>query len=500
MTENLTVLNINASMLRQLTTCRRRVWLDRHGEGRDKDAIMPITAVRLGEGIKHEAQVHRITTPEARQIVVQNWSDGINTTRTQIQRGVRSISGAYLEADVMLEQKNCILRVRGKVDRLQKLSDHPAGVLRYQPVEIKSYSTIGPADQLQLDCYLWLLRQIPTVAVAEGEFWLGQSETGEPKHKLQHNYDERRLFSAFEELSSLLLEDVSEPEVFLTHHCKECQWYTSCSKHAERVYDVSLLSGLRKDTHQDLKSAGIVSLNQIVDMPPERLQKFRGIKSTALEFHSQAVAWVENRPVWCGELPEHIYQRGWMFDLETYRTSLSEPEKVWSMGWGHDGQLFMAVIAPSQAGTTLDMNGKQISFVRDVESAWRLFLEATSEDELPIFHWSPYDATILGKTAPELVKNSVNNRFCDLHGVFRKAAKFPVDGTSLKSIAGYLDFKWSGYDNYMMAYVDYKRWLEDGNEQRLASFSAYLSDDIVALETVWNWMIRNVPLKYGLAR
>lgn len=500
MTENPTVLNINASMLRHLTMCRRRVWLDRHGDSGDKDAITPITTFRLGEGIKHEAQVHRAVTPDARKFAVQNWSEGVEVTQTLIRRGTRSIGGAYLEADLMLEHKNCILRVRGKVDRLQKLSEHPAGIQRYQPIEIKSYRTIGPADQLQLDCYLWLLRQIPTVVVAEGEFWLGQSETGEPKHKLQHIYDERRLFSAFEELSSLLLGRVSEPEVFLTHHCKRCQWYTACSKHAERVYDVSHLSGLRKDTHQDLKSAGIVSLNQIVDMPPEKLQKFRGIKSTALEFHSQAVAWVENRPVWCGELPGHINQRGWMFDLETFRTSLSEPEQIWSMGWGHGGQLFMAVIAPSRAGTTLNMNGKQISFVSDVESAWRLFLEAASEDDLPIFHWSPYDATILGKTASELVKNSVNNRFYDLHGAFKKAVKFPVDGTSLKSIASHLGFKWSGYDDYLMAYIDYKRWLETGNEQKFESFSAYLSDDIIALETLWTWMVKNAPLKHGSAR
>jgi predicted RecB family nuclease len=215
-------------MLRHLTTCRRRVWLDRHGDGRDKDAITPITIFRLSEGIKHETQVHRAATPRARQLVVQNWSDGVKTTQALMQRGAQSISGAYLEADVMLAEKNCVLRVRGRIDRLHRVSTRVPDRHQYRPIEIKSHRKVSPADQLQLDCYIWLLRQIYGIHVSEGEFWLGQSKPGEPRQKLIHEYREERLFDTLGEIASLLLEDASEPAVFLTHHCRRCQWYTAC--------------------------------------------------------------------------------------------------------------------------------------------------------------------------------------------------------------------------------------------------------------------------------
>src|SRR5690606_5028067 len=118
------------------------------------------------------------------------------------------------------------------------------------------------------------------------------------------------------------------------------QWYTACSNQAERVCDVSLISGLRKDIHEDLTSAGIVSLNQIVELPADELRRFRGIKSTATEFHAHARAWVENRPVYCGALPSHVRLNGWMFDLETHRSADVE-DQVWSMGWGRDGKYSM---------------------------------------------------------------------------------------------------------------------------------------------------------------
>jgi predicted RecB family nuclease len=499
MTINPTILNINASMLRHLTTCQRRVWLDWYGDGQDKDLITPNIAFRLDVGIRHEAQVHRAVAPEARQIAVRNWSDGVKVTQTLMQRGVRSISGAYLEADVMLAEKNCILRVRGRIDRLYRVSTRVPDPYQYRPVEIKSYGKVSTADQLQLDCYIWLLRQMPGIHVFEGELWLGQSKLGEPRQRLVHEYDEARLFDALREIASLLLNHTAEPAVFLTHHCKRCQWYTACSTHAQRVYDVSLIPGLRKETHEDLLSAGIVSLNQIVELPAENLRQFRGIKSTAPEFHAQARAWVENRPIYCGALPGRVQLKGWMFDLETYRSS-DATEQIWSMGWGRDGRYSMVVIAPLQERTTMISDGLHITLVPDADSAWQLFLQVTSNDDLPIFHWSPYDATILGKTASEDVKKALNSRFCDLHSVFKKTVKLPVDGTSLKGVARQLGFRWSGYDDYLMAYLDYKRWLDDGGEQKFASFSAYLSDDLIPLETAWNWMIRNVPLEHVSTR
>jgi predicted RecB family nuclease len=495
--ENYPQIAIKASTLRLLSTCQRRIWLDRYEDVEERDEITPITAYRLNAGIQHEKHIHQETAPNPTPIVVQSWAEGVNTTKELMKKGAKTILGAYLEADVFLEEVGCFLKIRGRVDRLvsNSVDFFQKRIHRvYRPIEIKIYGQVGPADQLQLDCYIWLLNQMDRIRSLDGQFWLGRNEVGKPKERLDHLYDETRLLTAFSNVARLLLNEKQAPEIFLTHHCKTCHWYSACMKKAEGVLDVSLLSGLRRDTLQDFQAAGVTTLNQLAAMQPHQLRQFRGIKSTAEEFHTLARSWVEKKPIWYNNLPEISFQDGWMFDLETYETVPITSSKVWSIGWGCRGNTSLIIIAPEYEQQQMTLTNAQIvTLVPDEATAWKLFAQALSVDNRPIFHWTHYDATIMRKTAPEDVIQALESRLYDLHRIFKKSVKFPVDGTSLKTVANYLGFAWSEYEDYFQAYMDYRRWLRTGDVKLLTSSCAYQSDDVIALEKVWEWLVTNTP-------
>ena len=237
--------------------------------------------------------------------------------------------------------------------------------------------------------------------------------------------------------------------------------------------DVSLLSGLRADTRAHLLEVGITTLEQIVALPPEDLCQFRGIKRTAPRIHAHARAWVEQKPIWYSPLPEHCHQEGFMFDLETNPWS-GEP---WSLSWSWGtGTVSIALVAPGHNACTLHLpDGQGVVVVPHWEDAWRVVAEAVGDDGCPIYHWSGFDAGVMRQTAP----------------AFNETVRLPVSSSSLKIVAGYLDFRWSAYDDWQQAYLDYQRWLRQQSDHNLMRACTYQRDDVLALGLVWQWLVEN---------
>ena len=253
--------------------------------------------------------------------------------------------------------------------------------------------------------------------------------------------------------------------------------------------DVSLLSGLRADTRAHLLEAGITTLEQIVALQPEDLCQFRGIKRTAPRIHAHARAWVEHQPIWYSPLPAHCHQEGFMFDLETNPWS-GEP---WSLSWSWGtGTVSIALVAPNHAPCTLPLpDGQDVVVVPHWEDAWRVVAEAVGDEGCPIYHWSGFDAGVMRQTAPLEVRQRLDGRMVDLLKAFNATVRVPVSSSSLKVVAGYLDFRWSAYDDWQQAYLDYKRWLRQQTDHDLMRACTYQRDDVLALGLVWQWLVKN---------
>ncbi len=467
--------------------CERRVWLDFYADDTQRDPLPPMVLHRQQEGAAHERVVQEALSPQREVVPVLSWNSGLRFTRQAMAQGVKAIMGAYFEATLTLPGCPPVV-MRGRADRLVRLAASPHV---YGVIEIKHYTTLDPRDELQLDAYLWLLSQHQD-GEPLGEFWLGRDEDGHPLRTLQHRLDETLLMQVIARAVEVLLSRSEEPPVSLLKHCATCHWYSPCRQVAEKRLDLGLLSGLRADTQTALRSAGISDLREIAAMHPDDLRRFKGIKSTADAHHAHARAWVAGAPVWYGDLMSQCLQGGWFFDIET------DPRAgtVWSIGWSAmDGNGSIALVAPhiSRPHSLRLPDGHHITLVPDSATAWEVFAAGVAANALPIFHWTGFDAGVMRHSAPEAVRDALDDRLHDLHAAFNRAVKFPVKGSSLKVVAAYLGFAWSVYEAWDAAFNDYNLWLARQDETALARACAYQRDDVDALRVVWRWLVTQPP-------
>jgi predicted RecB family nuclease len=256
---------------------------------------------------------------------------------------------------------------------------------------------------------------------------------------------------------------------------------------------IDRLYGVSWKTREQMRQAGIVTLRHVAAATPEALQRVKGIGPiTAPAIRANAQAWLENRPVWYNPLPEMCHRGGMMFDLETCeRAGRIIP---WCMGWcDEQGNAGIALVAPVQEPEPLLLPGGQvITLVPDSDSAWETFAEAMPGG-CPIYHWTGYDAGILRGTAPRAVRAQLEPRFHDLHATFKRAVSLPLGSTSIKAVASYLGFAWTGYTDWFAAYLDYRYWLDENNLEAITRACTYQRADVQSLAWVWRWLVANRP-------
>lgn len=258
--------------------------------------------------------------------------------------------------------------------------------------------------------------------------------------------------------------------------------------------DLYQVQGLRRETIQILAHMGIVTIAQLAALTPDDLRKIKGIKTSAEAIHASACAWNSQHPVWLNNLPDICHGGGWMFDIETDpRTGV-----MWCLGWSNErGDVEVALAAPqvSKHRRLALADGSIINLVPDDEAIWRLFAEAVSGDDRPIYHWTGFDTGVMRKTAPEDVNDALQPRSHDLHATYKRCVRFPVSNASLKTVAAYLDFSWGIYQAWDAAFNDYNMWLSRDDLHALTRACTYQRDDVRAMQVVWSWMVDNTSKK-----
>lgn len=258
------------------------------------------------------------------------------------------------------------------------------------------------------------------------------------------------------------------------------------SRKAKKQQSISLLNGIKRKTLEDMHQKGFQSLSQLVNLNPDDLKQFHGIKTSAVRYHAQARAWVESQPVWHGEVPDECRKDAWFFDIETN----PETNTVWSIGWSKsNGQTEAIIVAPRKEGIQQTLpDNTRVYYVQDANAAWSLFQDAVSIDDMPIFHWSGFDASNMKSFAPHIYE-VLKLRLFDLCKIFKETVQIPKKGISLKVVAPYLGFQWRAYADWLQAWKDYLDWLKSEDDMRLIKLSQYQTDDVLAMIVINDWLI-----------
>ncbi|MBZ0296223.1 MAG: TM0106 family RecB-like putative nuclease [Anaerolineae bacterium] len=475
---------LSAQTLRQMTTCTRRVWLDRYG---DAAVQVPVDNFFAQQGIRHEQLVREEVIGETVQIAAASWEEMVQITHTHLQAGTAGLFGAALERRLDLD---VAVIVHGRIDGLLRVSEpSDLGGWSYRPIEIKQRTRLNPADLLQLDLYLWLLEAVQGVT-PEGEFWLGRDDSGMPLYRLPHSYDHDRLQAAFQEVA-VVYQTVEAPAIYLGKHCDLCPWSMSCREKARAENSVTLLSGLRRDTWLGLRQMGVETIDEAAALDVETLAKLPGVGAkSAVRLLAGARSMAEGQPQWRAPLAAIARQPGIMLDLETAADSTP-----WCFGWlTPDGETQVAVVdAYCDTGDFALPDGTTATIVEDSDSGWMLLAEAAQRWPGPIYHWSNFEQQILRKTAPPDVVELLEDRLHDLLATCKQAVMLPTGGYSIKKVGPYLGYHWPAHSSAMQAWGDYQRWLLDSDRDALARACAYQRADVESLQVVWQWLVDHTP-------
>ncbi|MBI5958464.1 MAG: TM0106 family RecB-like putative nuclease [Chloroflexi bacterium] len=481
---------ITAQTLRDLLTCERRVWLDVHGDPTLRDETSPETLWLYAMGNQHEQRVQEATAAEIRPVAISSWDEGVTATRDLMRQEVPGIIGAFLEYSIPLDLTDRIYILHARVDRLVRLAYQ--GKIVYAPVEIKQRSKPEEADWVQLDFYVWLLDLIQGTP-PPAWLWLGANALGQPRTRLEHEYDESRLLDTLKRVMSVL-DAVSAPPIHLEDHCKHCLWYSFCQTAARQEGHLDLLYNIPHATRDNLRFAGVNTLADVLAAPVESLTAIKGIKKkTAQKIRANAQALLNGQPVWQNTLPDDCRQPGWMFDLET--CEVNGKTVPWCMGWCDiEGNTHIALVGLVQLPERLTLaDGQRVILVPDSDTAWDTFAEAMSSSDRPVYHWSGYDAALLRGSAPGYVVNQLIPRMHDLNATLKQVVSLPLKSTSIKVVSTHLGFEWPGQRDYRAAYVDYRYWLDSGDLTTLARACTYQRADVQSLAFVWRWLVTHPP-------
>jgi uncharacterized protein len=478
---------ITDRLLRSWLRCRRRAWLDRHGEP-DQRLWTAHRALALSDQLA-SFQSLLPERPAHGEAACAAGAAGVVGLRL---RG-RGPEGLPLEAHPALLE-----RVAGP----SAWGDHA-----YRPVLGRQGRNLTREHRLVLALWGRLLAErqrapVPHALVVAGAGRGLQRERLTLSHGLQAQLDE-----ALSRLASDLERRDPLPLVADRRKCVLCGWRGLCDREATQQGHLSEVSGIGGKRRELLLEQGIASLPQLAATDPERLAEALAVhgdqhRDIAAELVAQARVQASGRPerlgpaAGDGPLPELATAPGLLlYDIESDpdarddflhgfvalpRLPSGHPDGPWprrpDAGWRYQPLLAMQEHGEARLWSRL-------SRLLGRYPAW------------PLLHYGETEAIALlrlarrqGATESEL--QQLKGRLLDVHARLRAHWRLPVNSYGLKAVAGWLGFRWSqpGVDG-ARCLLWWRQWRRDGGVSRLRRIFTYNRDDNLATWTVARWLL-----------
>ncbi len=327
---------INAELLLQYQRCKRRPYLDIHGDFSQKDAINDLLLKLQQDKHAHQESVLAqwdYYQPDYRQ---RNWQQRMAATIELMQQGVECIYQGLLLANYSDIRLRLSELADTAIEDAQNLSEtlpsspspSPLSPLPLIPPSPPSneYTLLSRPDLLikqpGKSCFgNWMYvpanielgkrpkqeyqvvaafhaQILATVQQAESEIaWLmlRGKEVRYPVDLRKWTPQMHRILEEF--LQTLEIEEA--PEMFISRQrCSLCHWYSNCYAKARSQKHLSLLPGITPVRYTQLQALNITKLESLAQTNPTTLENLPGFDSEiACKLVLQAQSVVENRPL-----------------------------------------------------------------------------------------------------------------------------------------------------------------------------------------------------------
>ena len=469
-------------LLRSWTRCRRRAWLDRHGDQNQR----VYTAHRT---LQLDDQQRSFVA-----LLPRKPGHGL----AACERGDVGVVG---------------LRLRGRTAEGFSIEAHPALLQRqpgrsrwgnyvYRPVLARQGRRLTREHRLQLALSARLLAHLQQAPVVDGLALAGAGRyLDKEKVALGENL-QRQLDEALRRLAADLERTEPPPLASDRRKCSLCSWRGVCSAEARRVGHLSEVSGIGAKRREMLLELGIDGLNALADADPQRLaeqlQRFgeqHGAVAAPLVAQARAQRDGHAEPLADSPaLPELIKAPGvLLYDIESDPDARDDflhgfvclprdPDGRWALERATYHPLLM-----------LQEHGEA--------RCWQRIRRFLSRFEgWPVLHYGETESLALCKLAQrqgvsDVDRDALRCRLVDVHDRLRSHWRLPLNSYGLKTVADWLGFSWSqaGVDG-ARALLWWRQWRgtgpsDRGHVQALRWIFLYNRDDGLATWTVAAWML-----------
>ncbi|MEH1842363.1 MAG: TM0106 family RecB-like putative nuclease [Nostoc sp.] len=481
---------INAELLLQYQRCKRRTFLDIHGDKSQRDTPNELLQKLQEDKIAHQLSALAKVTYHQPDYSYGNWEAAEAATLELMQDGVEYIYkgvllATYSEGYTLLSRPDLLVKRPGK---------SCFGDWMYVPANIELGKRPKQEYQVVAAFHVQVLATIQDFAPETAWLILRTKERNYPVDLLKWT---PRMQQILEELIQVL-ELPNSPEVFISRQkCNLCHWYSQCYAIAQSEKHLSLLPGVTPIRYTQLQDVAITTLESLANTSPSALENLVGFdREVAPKLIVQAQSALEKRPLIL-PYPLPIKDITFTAPIELYFDIEAQPDL--------DLNYLLGVLVVDRLANTEQFYSFLAEKPEDEELVWQQFLDLVWQyPEAPIYHFCVYEFDTVKRLAklyktPSSLVRPVLSRFVDVYEQLTQSVALPIESYALKAIARWLGFEWREKEaSGAKCIYWYDQWLETGDRTLLEIIQSYNEDDCRATLRVKNWLVNFFQDEYGL--
>lgn len=482
---------INAELLLQYQRCKRRPFLDIHGDKSQRDDANELLRKLQQDKIAHQLSFLAHLTYHQPDYPYGNWERGEAATLELMQRGVDYIYKGVLlathsEGYTLLSRPNLLVKQPGQ---------SRFGDWMYVPASIELGKRPKQEYQVVAAFHAQVLATVQGVVPEIA--WLLLRRTNDRSYAVDLFKWIPRMQQILEEFIQAL-ELPNPPEVFISRQkCNLCHWYSQCYAVAQSEKHLSLLPGVTPIRYTQLQALAITTLESLANTSPTNLENLLGFDSeVAPKLVVQAQSALEKRPLIL-PYPLPIKDITFTAPIEIYFDIEAQPDL--------DLNYLLGVLVVDRLANTEQFYSFLADKPEDEKLVWQQFLDLVWQyPEAPIYHFCVYEFDTVKRLAklyntPYASVRPVLSRFVDIYEQLTQSVALPVESYALKAIARWLGFEWREKEaSGAKCIYWYDQWLETGDRTLLEIIQSYNEDDCRATRRVKDWLVKFFQDEYGL--
>ncbi|MEA5618056.1 TM0106 family RecB-like putative nuclease [Cronbergia sp. UHCC 0137] len=471
---------INAELLLQYQRCKRRPYLDTHGDYHQRDIPNELLLQLQQEKTAHRQNVMQDLVYHQPDYPPKNWHAGVEATIKLMEEGVEYIHrgvllGTYNERYTLLSRPDLLVKHPGKsrfgnwvyIPLDIQLGKRPKQ--EYQVVAAFHAQLLGMVQEVTPDEAWLILRNKDASYVVDLEKWTPQ------------------MLDILAEFMQTV-ESPEPPEVFISRQkCNLCHWYSHCYAIAQSQKHLSLLPGVSPIRYDQLQNISITTLEALADSNSSTLENLVGFdRSVASKLILQAKSVLNKQPL---ILPQSQPPKNLSFTapIELYFDIEAQPDL--------NLNYLLGVLVVDRLANTEKFYSFLAETPADEGLIWQQFLDLVWEyPQAPIYHFCVYEFDTvkrLGKfyRTPYSSVQPVLNRFVDIYEQLTQSVVLPIESYALKAIARWLQFEWREKEvSGAKCIYWYNEWLATGDRTLIEAIQSYNEDDCRATRKVKDWL------------